>query len=65
MPTLEQSISRINTKVLRKLIEPLRSINYYPSFTRKVADELRKRGFKVSLQHGTVEKKEINPTLKW
>ena len=65
MSTVGQAISRMNTKVLKGLIKPLQVMDYYPSFTRKVADELRKRGFKVSLQHGTVEKKEINPTLKW
>jgi len=54
MNNLEQSIPRMKSRKLKKLIAPIET-SLSPNFTRKVAEELRWRGYRVSLKHGTVK----------
>ncbi len=64
MSRLVQNIHNYKFKDLKRCVHP--DGNYFTKnghasyFTRKVSDELRNRGYKVSLKYGTVDRKLVS-----
>ena len=63
MNKLERSIAVRTTEELKDLITPSNGKNI-PYYIRKVADELRRRKWRVSLKYGTVVNKMSNKKMR-